>query len=164
MKLNYKKTILVGFAFFIICAFWQAYDSIVPIMLVNKFGLSQSLSGVIMSIDNVIAVFLLPIFGSLSDRTKTRFGRRTPYIVIGTLVAVVACFGLTFADNMQLAKMNVDDGAFYEQIFDGNYEIVNAEYSSITNNEVPKKYYLKDYCSQIVKGKDWNDLDSDVKN
>ena len=72
MKLNYKKTIFVGFAFFLICAFWQAYDSIVPMMLVNKFGLSQTVSGVIMSLDNVIAIFLLPLFGSLSDKTITR--------------------------------------------------------------------------------------------
>lgn len=90
MKLNYKKTIFVGFAFFLICAFWQAYDSIVPMMLVNKFGLSQTVSGVIMSLDNIIAVFLLPLFGSLSDKTKTKFGRRTPYIVIGTVVAAFA--------------------------------------------------------------------------
>ena len=105
MKLNYKKTLFVGFAFFLICAFWQAYDSIVPMMLVNKFGLSQTLSGVVMSLDNVIALFMLPLFGSLSDKTKTKFGRRTPYIVLGTVVAVVSFFGLTFADNAQLAKI-----------------------------------------------------------
>ena len=64
MKLNYKKTIFVGFAFFLICAFWQAYDSIVPMMLVNKFGLNQTLSGVIMSLDNIIALFMLPLFGA----------------------------------------------------------------------------------------------------
>ena len=105
MKLNYKKTVFVGFAFFLICAFWQAYDAIVPMMLVNKFGLNQTLSGVIMSLDNVIALFLLPLFGSLSDKTKTRFGKRTPVIVLGTVVAVFAFFGLTFADNAQLAKL-----------------------------------------------------------
>lgn len=160
MKLNYKKTILVGFAFFLICAFWQAYDSIVPMMLVNKFGLSQSLSGVIMSIDNVIAVFLLPLFGSLSDKTKTKFGRRTPYILIGTVVAVVAFFGLTFADNAQLAKLEASSGtAFYEQVFDGNYEIVNSEYNSFTNNTVEEKLFVKDYASKIVKNKLWNELE-----
>ena len=68
MKLNYKKTLLVGFAFFLICAFWQAYDSIMPLMLVNKFGLSQTASGLIMAVDNIIAIFMLPLFGSLSDR------------------------------------------------------------------------------------------------
>ena len=159
MKLNYKKTILVGFAFFLICVFWQAYDSIVPMMLVNKFGLSQFFSGVIMSIDNVLAVFLLPLFGSLSDKTKTKFGRRTPYIVIGTVVAVVAFFGLTFADNAQLAKLEAQNGsAFYEQVFEGNYEIVNSEHSSFTKTGAPEKYRVKDYASQVVKNKTWNEL------
>ena len=61
MKLNYKRTILVGFAFFLISAFWQAYDAIVPLILTNHFGLPQTASGAVMSIDNVLAVFLLPI-------------------------------------------------------------------------------------------------------
>ena len=60
MKLNYKRTILVGFAFFLISLFWQAYDSIIPIILTNKFGMSQAVSGVIMALDNVLALFLPP--------------------------------------------------------------------------------------------------------
>lgn len=87
MKLNYKRTILAGFAFFLISAFWQAYDTIVPLILTNKYDLAQSFSGAIMALDNVFAVFLLPIFGNLSDRTNTKYGRRTPYIVIGTVCA-----------------------------------------------------------------------------
>ena len=94
MKLNYKRIILVGMAFFLISAFWQAYDSIIPLILTNHFGLPQSASGAIMSIDNVLAVFMLPIFGSLSDRTKTRFGKRTPFIFIGTIVAVISFIAL----------------------------------------------------------------------
>ena len=86
MKLNYKKVIFVGFAFILISAFWQAYDSIVPMMLVNKFGMSQAVSGLIMAIDNILAVLLLPLFGSLSDKTKTKFGKRTPYIFLGTIL------------------------------------------------------------------------------
>ncbi|MBQ4099246.1 MAG: MFS transporter [Clostridia bacterium] len=161
MKLNYKKTILVGFAFFLICAFWQAYDSIVPMMLVNRFGLSQFWSGVIMSIDNVLAVFLLPLFGALSDKSKSKFGRRTPYIVIGTVVAVVAFFGLTFTDNAQLAKIEASRGpAFYEQILEGNYTITNAEYNSFTDKGViDEKLSVKDYASKVVKNKAWKDLD-----
>ena len=68
MKLNYKRTILVGFAFFLICAFWQAYDATIPVILTNKFGMSQTWSGVIMALDTVLAVFMLPIFGALSDK------------------------------------------------------------------------------------------------
>ena len=71
MKLNYKRTLLVGMAFFLITAFWQAYDAIIPLILTNHFGLPQSVSGAIMSIDNVLAVFLLPIFGALSDKVDT---------------------------------------------------------------------------------------------
>ena len=164
MKLNYKKTIFVGFAFFLICAFWQAYDSIVPMMLVNKFGLSQTVSGVIMSLDNVIAIFLLPLFGSLSDKTKTRFGRRTPYIVIGTIVAALSFFGLTFADNAQLAKLgNFGENSGYETLFDANYEIQNAEYSAITDKEQPKTYVICDYAAKIVKNKLYNELTDEEK-
>ena len=105
MKLNYKRTILVGFAFFLISAFWQAYDAIVPLILTNHFGLPQSASGAVMSIDNVLAVFLLPIFGAISDKVNTKIGRRTPFILGGTLVAVTAFVGLTFADNYQLSRV-----------------------------------------------------------
>ncbi len=106
MKLNYKRTILVGFAFFLISAFWQAYDAIVPLILTNHFGLPQTASGVIMSIDNVLAVFMLPIFGSLSDKVDTKYGRRTPFILFGTIAAVVSFVALTFVDNYQLALIS----------------------------------------------------------
>jgi Na+/melibiose symporter-like transporter len=105
MKLNYKRVVLVGMAFFLISAFWQAYDSIIPLILTNHFGLPQSASGAVMSIDNVLAVFLLPIFGSLSDKVNTRFGKRTPFIFFGTIAAVIAFVSLTFIDNIQLSKV-----------------------------------------------------------
>lgn len=106
MKLNYKRTLFVGFAFFLICAFWQAYDNIIPKILTDKFGMSQMWSGVIMALDNVLAVFLLPLFGALSDKKKTKLGKRTPFILIGTLCAAVLFVGLSFVDNMQLAHLN----------------------------------------------------------
>ncbi len=105
MKLNYKRTVFVGFAFFLILAFWQAYDSIVPKILTDKFGMNQTWSGIVMAIDNVLALFLLPLFGNLSDKTKSKYGRRTPYIVFGTIVAAVAFVLLSFADNMQLTNI-----------------------------------------------------------
>ena len=89
MKLNYKRTIFVGFAFFLISAFWQAYDTIVPLILTNRFGMEQTWSGLIMALDNIFAVVMLPLFGSLSDRTNTPYGRRTPYIFFGTLGAAL---------------------------------------------------------------------------
>ena len=105
MKLNYKRTILVGFAFFLICLFWQAYDNIVPLILTNKFGMSQTWSGVIMALDNILALFLLPVFGALSDKVKTKSGRRTPFIMIGTILAAVLFIGLSVADHKQLTKL-----------------------------------------------------------
>ncbi len=102
MKLNYKRTILVGFAFFLISAFWQAYDTIVPLILTNKFGMGQTWSGVIMSLDNVFAVVLLPVFGALSDKTRTRFGKRTPYITIGTVFAASFLIILGFSSSLVL--------------------------------------------------------------
>ena len=90
IKLNYKRTILVGFAFFLISAFWQAYDATIPVILTNKFGMSQTWSGVVMALDNILAVFMLPMFGALSDKCLGRRGRRTPFITIGTVIAAVA--------------------------------------------------------------------------
>ena len=90
MKLNYKKTILVGFAFFLISAFWQAYDKTIPLLLEYKFGMTQTESGIVMSLDNVLAVFMLPLFGGLSDRVNSKFGRRTIFIFFGTICAIIS--------------------------------------------------------------------------
>ncbi len=105
MKLNYKRTLLVGMAFFLISAFWQAYDAIVPLILTNHFGLPQTASGAVMSLDNILAVFMLPIFGALSDKVNTQMGKRTPFILVGTIVAVIAFVSLTLIDNYQLARV-----------------------------------------------------------
>lgn len=122
MKLNYKRTIFVGFAFFLICAFWQVYDTIIPLTLTNKFGLSQTASGFVMVIDNVLALFMLPLFGALSDRHKGRFGKRTPFIVIGTVLACVLFVSLAYADNAQLKNISayskVDDPATLSVVYE----------------------------------------------
>jgi len=105
MKLNYKRVLLTGMAFFLITAFWQAYDAIIPLILTNHYGLPQTASGAIMSLDNVLAVFLLPLFGALSDKVNTRYGKRTPFIFFGTVAAVISFVVLTFIDNRQLAQV-----------------------------------------------------------
>ena len=121
MKLNYKRTILVGFAFFLICAFWQAYDNTIPLILTNKFGMSQTWSGVIMALDNVLALFMLPLFGHISDKCTHPKGRRTPFIVVGTLLAAVALIALSFVDNAQLKHLDkvsaIDDPAALAEIY-----------------------------------------------
>ena len=105
LKLDYKRTILVGFAFFLINAFWQAYDNAIPLTLTNKFGMSQTGSGVIMALDNILAVVLLPLFGALSDRCTSKRGRRTPFILVGTVLAAIMLVFLSFADNTQLGNI-----------------------------------------------------------
>ncbi len=122
MKLNYKRTILVGFAFFLIMAFWQAYDATIPVILINKFGMSQTWSGVIMALDNILALFMLPLFGALSDKAGGRFGKRTPFITVGTILAAVALVALSFVDSAQLKNISavseIDDPAALTVIYD----------------------------------------------
>lgn len=160
MKLNYKRTLLVGFAFFLISAFWQAYDTIIPLMLTNKFGLDQTWSGFIMSLDNILALFMLPLFGALSDKKDTRFGKRTPFIVIGAICAIVCFIGLTFADTAQLHKIEVGTKQTY---WEENYTVENREYNSITNPEVAKEYTVQDYASKVYFNKMFSELTSDEK-
>lgn len=103
MKLNNKRTVLVGLAFLSICAFWQMYDNVVPLILTKTFHLNETFSGAIMAADNILALFLLPFFGTLSDRTNTKLGKRTPYILGGTLAAVILLNILPLLDNSYYA-------------------------------------------------------------
>ena len=99
LKLNRKRTYLIGFAFFGILLLWQVYDSWCPTLLTeiikNKIGTNDELEvqwivGIIMACDNLAALILLPFFGSLSDKTKSPIGKRMPYILIGTFVSAIA--------------------------------------------------------------------------
>lgn len=99
MKLKIKRTILIGMAFLSISAFWQMYDNIIPLILKNSFGMGETITGVIMAMDNVLALFLLPLLGGLSDKVNTRYGKRTPFIVVGTILAVIFMLMLPIADN-----------------------------------------------------------------
>ena len=98
MKLNYRRTFLIGLAFLSISAFWQMYDNIIPLMLQGTFELGETITGFIMAADNVLALFLLPIFGSISDRVDTRMGKRMPFITGGTILAVIFLMVLPAAD------------------------------------------------------------------
>ena len=110
LKLNVRRTALIGFAFFGILLLWQVYDSWCPTFLTDIFARNfynmtsaelkasdpekilnvQWIVGIIMACDNLAALILLPIFGNLSDKTHTSIGKRMPYILIGTFVAAVA--------------------------------------------------------------------------
>lgn len=98
MRLNYKRTFFIGLAFLSISAFWQMYDNIIPLILQNTFGLGETLTGALMAADNVLALFLLPVFGALSDKVETGFGKRMPFIVGGTVLAVIFMLLLPVAD------------------------------------------------------------------
>ena len=142
MKLNYKRTILVGFAFFLISAFWQAYDATIPVILTNKFGMSQTWSGVIMALDNVLAVFMLPLFGAISDKCASRYGKRTPFITVGTILAALALVGLSFTDNAQLNNMGkvaaIDDPASMQVLYEAkaDTELITPEGDVFVLSEV----------------------------
>ena len=121
MKLNYKRTFLVGLAFLSICAFWQMYDNIVPLILQGTFHLNETLTGAIMAADNVLAVFLLPLLGSLSDKVDTRWGKRTPFIVVGTVLAVVLMMLLPHADKNRKILCCLSSACFFLLIAMGLY-------------------------------------------
>lgn len=106
MKLNYAKTLKVGTAFAIVMVFWTAYDYVIPLLLENAFGLSNTLRGLVMGLDNLLSLFLLPWFGKLSDKTVSKYGRRTPYIVIGTALTVLLMIFVPVSANSQLKKAN----------------------------------------------------------
>ena len=174
MKLNYKRTILVGFAFFLISAFWQAYDATIPVILTNKFGMSQTWSGVIMALDNILAVFMLPLFGAISDKCTSKKGKRTPFIAIGTVVAAIAILGLAVIDNAQLKNISAvqqfDSSATLEVIYDsqadtklqtpeGDVFVLGETFtreqfleitSSVEDPESGKKITNPDYTNYVV--------------
>lgn len=159
MKLNYKRTLLVGFAFFLICAFWQAYDAIVPLMLTNKFGLSQGASGIIMSLDNILALFMLPLFGALSDKSRSRFGKRTPFILIGTICAIVCFVSLTFVDQAQLNKVKTDKQALWN--YTNTMTVENKENDSVIDASAETSIVLRDYAARLFYNTDYDSLTAD---
>ncbi len=121
MKLNYKTTFYIGLIFFSISMFWQAYDMLIARTLIDKFGLNQFESGIVMALDNVMAVILLPLFGMLSDRTKRKSGRRTPYIIVGTFLAAFSFMSFSFIDYYQTEKMmRTEIRSDYDYALDGN--------------------------------------------
>ena len=154
MKLNLKRTLLVGFAFFLICVFWQAYDATIPVILTNKFGMSQTWSGAIMALDNVLAVFMLPVFGAISDKCTSRFGKRTPFITIGTIIAAVALIALSFTDNAQLGHLSkvsaIDDPAALQVLYEAkaDEELITPEGETFVLSE---KFTVEEFTAITCK-------------
>ena len=164
MKLNYKRTIFVGFAFFLICAFWQAYDNTIPLILTNKFGMSQTLSGGVMTLDNVLALFMLPLFGAISDRCHSRRGRRTPFILVGTIIAAVFFVALSFADMAQLKNITevkaIDDPAALSVIYNAekDAELKTPDNESFRLGELFTEEEFRSIPSQL-----WLDAQAELR-
>lgn len=106
VKLDKRNTVLIGMAFLSICAFWQMYNNVIPLILTNTFHLNETLSGMIMAADNVLGLFLLPLFGGISDRCVSRWGRRRPFIFFGTIAAVVLMMMLPLLDDSYFNSQN----------------------------------------------------------
>lgn len=153
MRLNYKNTILVGFAFAIISAFWYAYDFLVPLMLNRTFGLSDAMRGLVMGLDNILALVLLPLFGTISDKVNTKMGKRTPFLLVGTILSVVCLVILPVVENIQTAevKKTMDSSVItVEQAYDNAIandiltldKIAAADEKSTSIEGVMKAYML----------------------
>ncbi|MDD4212472.1 MAG: MFS transporter [Bacilli bacterium] len=131
MKLNVKKTIYVGLAFLIISMFWQVYDNVIAKIVIDSFGLGHGLSGVVLALDNVFALFLLPLFGRISDKTKTRYGRRTPFIVVGVILSALLFIGVGLTHAAQV-KMIQDNGIEeVVEIKDEDDELIGYSYEGV---------------------------------
>ena len=148
MKLNYKRTIYIGLAFFIISMFWVVYDNIIAKMLISYFGLNQTASGVVMALDNIVALFMLPLFGTISDRTKSKYGKRTPYIVLGVLLSAFFFIGVgIFGTAQQKAVENeqipeVVEIKVNDQVI--GYRFGDLEFKPETGQENKKLYEYKE--------------------
>lgn len=141
LKLNYPKTFKVGLAFAGICLFWNAYDFVIPLLLEHAYGLPNALRGLIMGLDNLLSLFMLPLFGKLSDnahgRLVKKFGRRTPFIVIGTLCAVAL---MVFVPVVTLNQQKAADAEA-------------ARIESYLNDDAWMESHLAEWYDNAVSGK-----------
>lgn len=164
LKLDYPQTFKVGFAFAIIMLFWTAYDFVVPLLLEHAYGLPSWARGLIMGLDNLLSLFMLPLFGKLSDNAKgklvKKWGRRTPFIVIGTVCAVVLMVFVPVATLKQQAKAQdltasieakLNDDTFMQPLLEDWYDNAvagkegSANYCDLTylnNNKVTRDQFV----------------------
>jgi maltose/moltooligosaccharide transporter len=168
MKLNYKKVFYVGLAFFLVSLFWQTYDSIITKILIDKFGLNQTWSGVVMAFDNVLALFLIPLFGSLSDKHNAKIGKRTPYIIVGTVIAAFAFISLTFSDNYQTTKLETETSIVsqYDNMYDETLDYdawvlirddVVVQWEDLLDDGIITQAEYDKFYERVIDGDDSND-------
>lgn len=175
LKLDYPQTFKVGFAFAIIMLFWTAYDFVVPLLLEHAYGLPSWARGLIMGLDNLLSLFMLPLFGKLSDNAKgklvKKWGRRTPFIVIGTVCAVVLMVFVPVATLKQQAKAQdltasieakLNDDTFMQPLLEDWYDNAvagkegSANYCDLTylnNNKVTREDFVSIRYDEKLKVK-----------
>lgn len=164
LKLDYPQTFKVGFAFAIIMLFWTAYDFVVPLLLEHAYGLPSWARGIIMGLDNLLSLFMLPLFGKLSDNAHgklvKKWGRRAPFIVIGTVCAVVLMVFVPVATLKQQAKAQdlttqiesqLNDDSFMQPLLEEWYDNAvagkegSANYCDLTylgNNKITREQFV----------------------
>ena len=154
LRLDYAQTFKVGFAFAIIMIFWTAYDFVVPLLLEHAYGLDNTIRGLIMGLDNLLSLFMLPLFGKLSDnahgRLVRKFGRRTPFIVIGTLASVVLMIFVPISTLGQQEKAMNIEAKFTAQLNDDAFMSERLEYFWNSNNlnYCDQNYVLGEYLNE----------------
>ncbi len=157
LKLDYGQTFKVGFAFAIIMVFWTAYDFVVPLLLENAYGLSNAMRGLIMGLDNLLSLFMLPLFGNLSDKAGGRwvrkFGRRTPFIVVGAILSAVLMVFVPISSYTQQVRADevrteyqslLNDDTFMNErlvgFYDGTGEYCDKDY--LKNDNITREQYI----------------------
>ncbi len=158
MKLNYRNTFYVGLIFFIISMFWQTYDMLIARTLIDKYGLNQTWSGIVMAMDNVMAVILLPLFGALSDKSNSKKGRRTPYIIVGTVLSAFAFMALSYTDYVQTLKIKETDliTYHYDVAFDSEIDASERNHWYIVIDHMEEER-ISAYQNGLISGKKLND-------
>ncbi|NLL55786.1 MAG: SLC45 family MFS transporter [Clostridiales bacterium] len=166
LKLDIPKTAKVGIAFAIICLFWSTYDFVIPLLLENAYGLSNTWRGIIMGLDNLLALFMLPLFGKISDKASgklvDRFGKRTPFIVLGTVLAAMCMIFVPLTAKQQGVRSNQLRQDYLLEISQ-NPEVLSERLNSfyddsryndieyLKNNNISKEHYVNIKYNHIEK-------------
>ena len=164
LKLNYPQTLKVGLGFAVVMIFWQVYNFVVPLLLEDAFGFSNTIRNLIVGIASAMCMVLLPVFGKLSDRCKSKWGRRTPFIVVGTVITILAMILVPLSVNWQLkdsSTVKANYGYFF-QVEDPNIELVDEDGNKTTRYDLLGSWYdaaEKGDYSHLTKAA-YNDLNA----
>jgi len=165
MKLNYRNIFFIGLIFFSISLFWQTYDVMISRTLIDKYGLNQFWSGIVMALDNVLAVIMLPLFGALSDKSNAKKGRRTPYIIVGTVLAAFAFMALSYTDYKQTILIAETDivSEHYSKAFLGEVDNTDPNHWVLVVDRMVTERY-QSYQDGNISYRKYLNFESHIKN